>query len=145
MTNLEFSIDTVSTAEQLAALTKLLNAHNESRGFTWAPESLAIYAYDSENRTVGGITATTNFGWLHINILAVDEGLRGSGCGSLLVKMAEEAALTRGCHAAYLDTFSFQALEFYQKCGYEIYGVLDDFPPGQRRYFLKKVLRSLHQ
>ena len=27
---------------------------------------------------------------------------------------------------------------FYQKLGYEIFGVLDDFPPGYQRLFLKK-------
>ncbi|GAQ00024.1 hypothetical protein NIES2104_65890 [Leptolyngbya sp. NIES-2104] len=40
-----------------------------------------------------------------------------------------------------MDTFSFQAPEFYQKLGYTVFGELPDFPIGHRRLFLKKVLR----
>ncbi len=56
------------------------------------------------------------------------------------MQAAENEALARGCHGAYLDTFSFQAPDFYQKLGYEIYGKLDDFPKGHCRYFLRKKL-----
>lgn len=36
--------------------------------------------------------------------------------------------------------FSFQALPFYQKQGYEIFGTLDRFPDAHQRYFLRKTL-----
>jgi hypothetical protein len=49
-------------------------------------------------------------------------------------------ALERGCRHAYLDTFSFQALGFYEKQGYAVYGQLENFPTGASRYFLKKTL-----
>ena len=49
-------------------------------------------------------------------------------------------AARRGCHRASLDTTSFQALPFYLKHGYAIWGQLDDFPIGHSRYFLKKAL-----
>jgi hypothetical protein len=39
-----------------------------------------------------------------------------------------------------LDTFDFQVKAFYEKLGYELFGILDDCPPGHRRYFLKKAL-----
>jgi hypothetical protein len=41
---------------------------------------------------------------------------------------------------AYLDTFSFQAPDFYKKLGYEVFGELQDFPHGHQRYFMKKRL-----
>jgi len=41
---------------------------------------------------------------------------------------------------AHLDTFSFQAPDFYQQRGYQVFGQLDDFPPGHRRYYLTKEL-----
>ncbi|GAB4512833.1 MAG: hypothetical protein OHK0046_12930 [Anaerolineae bacterium] len=56
------------------------------------------------------------------------------------MQRAEELAWEAGCKNAYLDTFSFQNLVFYQKHGYEIYGQLADFPPGHTRYYLKKSL-----
>jgi iron complex outermembrane receptor protein len=46
----------------------------------------------------------------------------------------------RGCHSAYLDTFSFQAKPFYERCGYEVFGVLEDFPKGHQRFFMRKSL-----
>jgi hypothetical protein len=33
---------------------------------------------------------------------------------------------------------SWQALAFYERQGYTVFGVLDDFPPGHRKYFLAK-------
>jgi hypothetical protein len=42
---------------------------------------------------------------------------------------AEIRARERGCHSAWLDTFSFQARGFYEKLGYEEFGRLDCPPP----------------
>ena len=46
----------------------------------------------------------------------------------------------RGVRNAYVDTFSFQAPEFYRKLGYREFGRLDDFPTGHRRSWLTKAL-----
>jgi hypothetical protein len=35
---------------------------------------------------------------------------------------AEVHARERGCHSAWLDTFSFQARGFYEKLGYDEFG-----------------------
>ena len=48
-------------------------------------------------------------------------------------------ALRRGCRAAYLDTFSYQARPFYEKLGYEVFGTLDDYPLGHQRFFMRTV------
>jgi hypothetical protein len=45
-----------------------------------------------------------------------------------------------GAKNAYLDTFSFQAPEFYKKCGHQEFGTLENFPTGHTRYFLTKKL-----
>ena len=50
---------------------------------------------------------------------------------------AEEAHKTaHGCHSAWLDTFRAKA--FYLALGYEPFGVLDNYPVGQSRIFMKK-------
>jgi ribosomal protein S18 acetylase RimI-like enzyme len=51
---------------------------------------------------------------------------------------AEAEAIHRGCRGAWLDTFSFQARGFYERLGYSIFGTIENFPPGHRRFFLKK-------
>jgi len=83
----------------------------------------------------------TYYGWLYINLLFIREELRGQGYGHRLLTLAEEEALKRGAGNAYLDTFSFQAPDFYQQHGYQVFGTLQDFPPGCQRYFLQKKLR----
>jgi hypothetical protein len=52
---------------------------------------------------------------------------------------AEGRAVERGCHSAWVDTFSFQAPGFYRKLGYEVFGELD-YPPEHKRFFLRKRL-----
>jgi hypothetical protein len=45
-----------------------------------------------------------------------------------LMQEIEAAAAWRSCRAAHLDTFSFQALEFYENLGYGRFGMLPDYP-----------------
>jgi len=42
--------------------------------------------------------------------------------------------------AIFVRDLEFQALSFYGRRGYSIYGVLDGFPPGSRRFHLQKAL-----
>ncbi|MDP3936617.1 MAG: hypothetical protein Q8R92_00595 [Deltaproteobacteria bacterium] len=48
----------------------------------------------------------------------------------------------RRCAHAHLDTFSYQARPFYERHGYTLFATLDDYPPGHKRYFLRKALGS---
>jgi GNAT superfamily N-acetyltransferase len=82
----------------------------------------------------------TSFEWLFIELLFVPELLRGRGIGSKLVKMAEKEAIIRNCPNAWLDTFEFQAREFYEKLGYQVFAELPNFPRNHKRFFLKKSL-----
>lgn len=61
--------------------------------------------------------------------------------GAHLVMLAEQRAIARGCHSAYLDTFSFQAPEFYARLGYVEFGRLP-YPPRGERIFLRKSLAA---
>ena len=40
----------------------------------------------------------------------------------------------------YLSTYSFEAPRFYEKLGYEIFGRLEDFPPGHTKFYMRKSL-----
>jgi len=70
----------------------------------------------------------------------VKEELRSSGYGYRLLTIAEDEARHRGAKNAYLDTFSFQAPDFYKQRGYRVFGALKDFPPWHQSYFLTKRL-----
>ena len=118
-----------------------LRQHNEEHVSGAGDTTFAIFLRDTEGVVVGGLLAKTGRGWLHISTLWVAPSVRGQGYGIQLMAAAEAEALRRGCHSAYLDTFSFQARPFYARCGYEVFGTLEDFPAGHQRFFMRKTLR----
>jgi len=93
-----------------------------------------------EKEIMGGVLAELYWKWLFIDLLWVKEELRGQGYGHELLTKVETEARNRGARNAYLDTFSFQAPEFYAKHGYHQFGELQDFPKGHQRLFLTKLL-----
>jgi GNAT superfamily N-acetyltransferase len=90
---------------------------------------------------IGGILAELGY-WneLEIKVLWVEESYRKKGIGTLLLKYAEKTAKEKGADISILDTFDFQAENFYLKNGYEPIGEIKDFPKGHRRIYLSKKL-----
>jgi len=103
-------------------------------------QPLAVFLRDGDDQIVGGLHGDTYWGWLYVAAFWIHPDLRLQGYGEKLLRIAEEEAIRRGCHHAHLDTMSFQALPFYEKQGYEVFGQIDDLPVGHTRYFLKKKL-----
>ncbi|MDO9707090.1 GNAT family N-acetyltransferase [Paracraurococcus lichenis] len=90
-------------------------------------------------RLSGGLFGETYAGWLFIRYLWLAEHLRGHGLGAGLIAAAELRARERGCHSAYVDTFSFQAPDFYARQGYQEFARLP-YPPKGERIWLRKRL-----
>ncbi len=103
-------------------------------------KNLCFVLQTPDEEIVGGVIGATHWEWFYINLMWIREDQRGQGYGKQLLEMAEDEARKRGAKHAYLDTFSFQALDFYRKYGYEIFGELQDFPVGHQRYYLVKEL-----
>jgi GNAT superfamily N-acetyltransferase len=105
----------------------------------WGP--VAIFLRDEQDRIRGGVLGDFWVGWLHVKFLWVDEDCRRQGWGAKLLEAAESVAREHGCGNVHLDTFSFQAgPDFYRRFGYEVFGVLDEYPPGYTHYFMRKRL-----
>jgi len=115
-----------------------LVAFNVSKAGPGNHRVLSISLQDVNKNCVGGLYGRTDYGWLFIELIFVPEIMRGQGIGRELIIMAETEAITRQCHGVWLDTFEFQARNFYEKCGYQVFGELPDFPIGNSRYFMKK-------
>ena len=101
---------------------------------------MASFARDEEGGLIGGISAFIFWGWLFIDRLWVDAGYRGKGVGRRLVSEAERMAVERGIGRSYLFTTRFQALDFYLKLGYSVYGELEGLPEGHTTYHMRKTL-----
>lgn len=109
---------------------------------TQKPEAIDIHYIVKENDTiVAGICADI-YTWkiMYLELLFVNEGHRNKNLATMLLQRVEKEAKAMGVHLSHTDTYDFQAKDFYLKQGYEIFGVLDDCPPGHKRYYLKKVL-----
>jgi GNAT superfamily N-acetyltransferase len=99
---------------------------------------IKIFARNPENRVVGGITANAFGGWVYISLLWVDESCRNQGIGTQLLNQMEQEAIRLGCKHGHVDTYNFEAKPFYQRAGYEVFAVLEDYPAGHQKFFLKK-------
>jgi GNAT superfamily N-acetyltransferase len=101
-------------------------------------EYLLATVRNDQGIVVGGLLGATYLGWLQIHSVWLPEELRGLNYGTELMAIAEGEALRRGCPRVFLETYSFQALPFYEKRGYTVVSRLPDFPPGGARYALTK-------
>ncbi|ACT08100.1 GCN5-related N-acetyltransferase [Dickeya chrysanthemi Ech1591] len=99
---------------------------------------LFLHFTNDDGLIVAGLVARTWWGGLEVQYLWVSNEYRNTGLGSQLMRQAEKEAMTRGCHMAYVDTFSFQAKGFYEKLGYQEYGALPDYAHKYTRHYLAK-------
>ena len=101
---------------------------------------LGIFLEDENKKKLAGLTGETFGNWLCIRYLFVDESLRGQGIGRKIIEAAECEAKKRGCKYVFVDTFSFQAPDFYRKLGYKEVFTLEEYPyTGKRHYYTKEI------
>ena len=121
-------------------LANLIRAYNRSNREPSKSEPLNIYLEDEGGNLVAGMVAETFGNWLEIEYLYVSDDLRGQGIGSKILEMAENESRNRGCKYSFVDTFNFQAPEFYEKHGYKEVFALKKYPyTGERYYYTKEL------
>lgn len=119
----------------------LLQGHSDSVGAEpYRPHPFVLVIRANDGSALGGLKGELNMGWLHVQLLAVHPDHRQAKLGGTLLAAAEQYARDRNCRHSYLDTFSFQAPDFYKKQGYKIFGTLEDFPAGASRIYFTKDL-----
>jgi ribosomal protein S18 acetylase RimI-like enzyme len=131
-----------STKEEVEKVDNGIVEYNLSKvPFTQEPSFVSI------NRVIRGedgeILAGINsilYCWncMYIDVLWVKEEFRGKGFGSALLSEVENMAKEKECKLIHLDTFDFQAKNFYLNHGFEVYGVLEDCPIEHKRFYMKK-------
>jgi ribosomal protein S18 acetylase RimI-like enzyme len=140
---MELHISADPTEEEIQVLRDGLDRFNQTTPFgsdrTKSP--LAVWLRE-DGRVLGGVSGDTHYRWLYLSSLWVDEAFRGRGWGRRLVERLEVEGVTRGCRAAWVDTYDFQAPRFYERLGYVEFGRLVDFPPGSARVFYWKELQK---
>ena len=118
----------------------LIRSYNRSKREAAECEPLNLYVEDEQGQLLAGLVAETFGNWLEIEYLFVKEDLRGQGIGSQLLQQAESEAKKRNCRFAFVNTYQFQAPDFYQKYGYKEVFTMKEYPyTGQRHYYQKEL------
>lgn len=130
------------SAESKAFVKERMYAYNASH----FPEELKaryrevnLLLKDGEGHIFGGLIGEICWNWLEIHYLYVEEADRKHGYGTLLMQEAERLARAGECDFIKLDTLGFQALDFYRKLEFEVYGSIDN-AGGYTHYYMKKEL-----
>lgn len=131
------------TSEDINVVRQGLGQFNRATGGLANHKSLTLFVRDATGQTVGGLLGFTLGTWLHIEILWLDERIRGNGHGRRLLRRAEDEARTRGCHVVDVRTFDFQAPQFYEKQGYERFGQLRQVGEKHTMHFFRKYFGKL--
>ena len=140
--NPEYEIVYVDKPEESAwgVIGRGLQTYNVQQAGEEHYQRLCFALETPEGEIVGGALGEFYWDWFHLDLLWVKDELRGCGYGHRLLVATEHEAKKRGAKGVFLDTFSFQAPEFYLQHGYRVFGELSDFPPGHKRFFLTKEL-----
>jgi GNAT superfamily N-acetyltransferase len=117
-----------------------LRAYNIAQAGDPRIRPVAILIENDQGVTEGGLWGRIGYDWMFVELLGLPEAARGQGLGRRLMEQAETIAREAGCTGIWLDTYEFQARGFYEKLGYTLFGTLDDYPVGQRRFFMQKRL-----
>lgn len=130
-----------SEDEARGRILALLDHHSKAAGKSFRSEMVFLEARE-DDLYLGGLAArfSLDLKWVFVELLAVAEEGRGKGIGGQLMARIEEEARLRGMDGIWLDTFSFQAPEFYRRLGYSEFGRIDDYPENEARLFFVKRL-----
>src|SRR3972149_1732757 len=102
-------------------------------------EPIAFVATEEES-LAGAVVVECFWGALHIKYVYVDERFRGQGLGTRLIQRAFSYASEQKSPFAFVETMRFQALEFYQKMGFELEFTRSGYAHTTSLHYLSKSL-----
>jgi GNAT superfamily N-acetyltransferase len=142
--NMTYPISCADDTEKNYVRRKLIeyNAQHVPEHLKSRYEEINLVIKDEQGNILGGLIAVLCWNWIEVDILWVDSAFRLKGIGTQLLNEVEKIASERACTFIKLNTFSFQAPDFYIKNGYHRYSVLENAPEGSSHYFFKKDIGS---
>lgn len=131
-----------STSEEKDYVRRKLIEFNSKHVPNGTYEEINLCIKDENQVIIAGLNSAKCWNWMEIDILWVDEQYRRQGFGKRLLEEAEHIARSKGCKFVKLNTFSFQAPEYYKKYGYVVMGMIENAPEGSNHYYLVKELND---
>jgi ribosomal protein S18 acetylase RimI-like enzyme len=110
----------------------------------YKPFSLVVRSAAGD--AIGVLSAYTAFAEIYVDDIWVDPGHRGVGLGRELLTALESHYQNQGYNNINLVTSQFQAVGFYEKCGYEVEFVrTNKHHPKLTKTFFVKFFRGAPQ
>lgn len=106
-------------------------------GYAEDPVSFELYESD---KLAGSIVCQMVWGQLHIKLLFVEENHRNKGYARNLINQAIAYGKKRNCKFAFVETFNFQAPDFYVKMGFEIELIRKGYDHETKFFYLRRDL-----
>ena len=79
-----------------------------------------VFVAKENNEILGFVTGNSYYKEVHIGDLIIFEEHRNKHIGTKLMQAVEDYFKDKGFEHMNLSTYSFQAPEFYKKCGFEV-------------------------
>ncbi len=100
----------------------------------------AFFIRNENGEIIGGCSGDNMYGGLYVGQLWMAEELRGKGYGTQLMQKAEALAKESKCNFIAVNTFDWEALDFYKKLGFYVEFKRKGFDKNSVFYFLRKDL-----
>jgi GNAT superfamily N-acetyltransferase len=138
--NYQIDFEKNPKADDLHILTNgIFENHFQKKGMK-PLDSFAFFIRDESGEIIGGCSGEIMYGSLFVSQLWLREEMRHKGYGTLLMQRAEQLAQKSGCHFIALNTFNWEAPDFYIKLGFYNEFERKGFDKNSIFYFLRKDL-----
>jgi len=125
--------------KSMKALIDGLDEHAKEKKGLPAVEPFGFYIKEGE-KVLGGMQGILLYGVMHIQLFWISKELRGKGMGTQLYESAQAFAKEKKCSMIMLETFDFNALDFYKKLGFKIDLERKGFMKNSIFYYLSKSI-----
>ena len=121
------------------AVRKGQEEYEAGHGIVCHYKPFSIVFRNSAGQAVGVLSAYTAFAEIYVDDIWVDASYRGNGLGRKLLEALENLYRDEGFNNINLVTSQFQAVGFYEKCGYEVEFVRtnEHHPMLSKTFFVK--------
>lgn len=128
--------------EEIDAIEDRLDSHNGRATGLGGGRGLSFVIADEAGRTIGVAAGYSWAGTSELKQMWVDEAYRARGYARALLDAFVAEAARRGVRRIWVESYSFQAPEMYEKAGFERVAEIADWPEGHSNVFLCKTLPS---
>jgi GNAT superfamily N-acetyltransferase len=104
-------------------------------------KEFSLFLKNDSGKVFGGVLAYLDSESVYIDTLWVDENFQKQGYGTKLLEAIEHEAIKNKCRYITVDTWDFQAEEFYAKNGYECLGKVKNYWLGHTKITLRKYIK----